>query len=378
MAVESEPIVTSCPVAKSAGVKRLGPVLLAVSLFAAGCSPGEVTDTSEGSTPTLPGTSTSAPASSTSAPPSTTSTTTAGVIVEEWVLQPAMETMSVGWTHVFTIPYGDDVELLGTAPGGENLMLGPDYGAQGPDGTWWILDAAKDRLAHYDEEGSYLDQVVLGEEFLESGIYFQYQIPRVLADGRVVASRFDGESTQLLVVSEGEPGLVEVPGVVFPRADDGTTLFGFDESGTPIAVDAITGSTQPTEWFRTQAEGRYQVTLSAGEVTIDLPDIGVTHVVPLVSSTGPGEVHAGIEVATGTDGSIHLYLLGISESDEPVQLAGYTWVAADGELHPMEPSIDPFTPADTGSPSHLGIAYGSSAPWLMIVGEEGVEVFSRS
>jgi hypothetical protein len=40
--------------------------------------------------------------------------------------------------------------------------------------------------------------------------------------------------------------------------------------------------------------------------------------------------------------------------------------------------INPFTPADPGSPGHLGVAYGSSTPWAMLVTEDGLEVYVRS
>ena len=61
------------------------------------------------------------------------------------------------------IPYGDGEEELGTALGGDmgGLDLGPEYGAQAPDGSWWILDAAKRRLAHYSETGEYLGAVAM-------------------------------------------------------------------------------------------------------------------------------------------------------------------------------------------------------------------------
>ena len=97
----------------------------------------------------------------------------------------------------------------------------------------------------------------------------------------------------------------------------------------------------------------------------------------MTASIGDGQFHASIEVATTADGVIHLFVLGLSESDETVQLAGYAWVASDGTVGPMSPIVNPFTPADPGSPAHIGAAYGATSPWFMVIGEEGVEVYSR-
>lgn len=356
------------------------PRFLAILLmaFMAACSPGDDgAGTTQASTTSVPpANTTTAPIKSTSIPVSTT--TVASGTGAEWVMQPALEEIPEGWVLSFAIPYGDEIEALGSAPGGDGLTLGPDYGAQAPDGTWWFLDAAKKRLAHYDVQGEYLEEVVLGEDLLVDGIYFQYQLPRVLADGTVMASRFDVDTTELLALGEGGLGIVEVPAVVAIATDDGVTLYGFDANGAgQVAVDPTTGTVTPTEWFSTQIGSRYRVAVATGEITVELPDLDVVHVVPVTSSLGLGDVHVSVELASGSDGTIHIYALGISESDEQNQLAGYTFIPPDGTLQAMEPSIDPFTPADPGSPSHLGVASGRAEPWLMIVTEVGVLVYGR-
>jgi len=281
------------------------------------------------------------------------------------------------WHPAFTIGYGEAESLLGSAPGGEGLTLGPNYGAQAPDGTWWFLDGAKARLAHYDGGGVYLDAVVLPEEFLRSGAYFQYQLPRVLADGTLAAARFDEDTTDFLTLEDGGPHLASLAGTLLPRADDGHAIYGFDPDGTLWSVDATTAESRRTDWFISQSGARYMVGLIAGGVVVELPDIGLETTISLTASNGPGAVHSSVEVGVGSDGTIHMLFLGISESDESVQLAGYASIAADGTVGTMEAMINPFTPADPGSPSHMGVAYGSDALWLMVVGEEGVEVYVR-
>ncbi len=57
----------------------------------------------------------------------------------------AAAAMPEAWHERFVIGYGPGKALLGTSPGGDSgtLDIGPEYGAPGPDGSWWFLDAAK-------------------------------------------------------------------------------------------------------------------------------------------------------------------------------------------------------------------------------------------
>jgi hypothetical protein len=219
--------------------------------------------------------------------------------------------------------------------------------------------------------------VVLGPEFLAQDIYFQYQLPHILADGTLVASRFGGETTDLLLVRDGSPSLLNLTEVMFLKADDGELVYAFDPQGGSWAIEPSTGSTEPVDHFRSQSGDRYQISLANGAVLISLPDAAVELEIPVTASIGDGEVHASIEVAATTDGVIHLFVLGLSESDETVQLAGYASVASDGTIGPMNPIMNPFTPADPGSPAHMGAAYGAASLWFMVIGEEGVEVYTR-
>ena len=361
--------------------RRLAWPTMIILVGLAGCSGPSGSDQST----TTAGTSTSQPpaVTSTTAAPTTSTTgvpgttTTLPTEITEWVIEPALTTIPDDWDLQFVIPYGEAEELLGSAPGGENLMLGPDYGAQAPDGSWWFMDAAKQRLAHYDGSGTYIDSVVLGPEFLAQDIYFQYQLPHILADGTLVASRFGGETTDLLLMRDGSPSLLNLTEVMFLKADDGELVYAFDPQGGSWAIEPSTGSTEPVDHFRSQSGDRYQISLANGAVLISLPDAGVELEIPVTASIGDGEVHASIEVAATTDGVIHLFVLGLSESDETVQLAGYASVAADGTVGPMSPIMNPFTPADPGSPAHMGAAYGAASPWFMVIGEEGVEVYTR-
>jgi hypothetical protein len=364
-------------------------VAVAVGILVQACvdvsstpEPTAATDPVESTVPTQ----TTRPVSSTTSTRSTPTTQTPTTTTPEppaaepidWVLEPATDTTTDTWRLLFTIGYGADDELLGTAPGGEGLMLGPDYGAQGPDGTWWFLDGAKNRVAHFDGDGTYLDPVPIGPDLLVDGQYFQFQLPHVLADGTLLASRFTETSTDILTVDDAGAQVTTMDMTLLPRTDDGVHLYGFGVDGSLWNLNPTSGESTRVDAFTGQTGIDYTVGIVNGEVVVDLPVSGIERRIPVTSTIGPGLVHAGLELATGANGTIHVFLLGISESDESIQLAGYGTIDPDGTVSELEPMINPFTAADPGSPAHLGTAYGSEDPWFMVVGEEGVDVYVRS
>ena len=140
--------------------------VMVASIFNA-CSSG-ASDSSGGPEPTA------ATSSSTPAPTPADDGTPSGerdLDVDELVVPAAAEAMPATWQERFVIGYGRGKALLGTSPGGDSgsLDIGPEYGAPGPDGTWWFLDAAKARLAHYDSAGQFLDHVRITEACWSAG-----------------------------------------------------------------------------------------------------------------------------------------------------------------------------------------------------------------
>jgi hypothetical protein len=286
------------------------------------------------------------------------------------------------WTELFVIGYGAAEDLLGTAPGGDNgtLQLGPDYGAQAADGTWWFLDAAKQRLAHFSETGTYLDSVPVPPELLTDGAYFQYQLPHALDNGMIVASRLGSGNSRLLVLDNGNLSAVELPTLFIILTDDGTSLYGSNDTGDLVRVDPVSGETTTVDWFGNRAGTRYRLRAQGDVITIDLPDTTIGQVVIHLVYAGDETVpaYAGVEANTGADGSLFLFLYGGTDSGEGGQLAGFVAISPDGVVSPIEPSRDPFSDSDPGSPAHLGVRPGDSVPWLMFVDTDGVHVYRRA
>ncbi len=288
--------------------------------------------------------------------------------------------MGPEWVEDLFIPYGDTEDTLGTSPGGEggSMDLGPEYGAQGPDGTWWFLDAAKTRLARYSPDGTFLDAMPIPEDVLVGGVYFQFQLPRVLADGTLVAIGHRADHSVVLRADADGIDQVDLPGIVVPRVDDGVIAYGFDDLGVLQAVDPIAGTMTPTEWLVTQTGARFLLEMTVDGLRIVLPDaaVPVDRVLPLVTAADEDiPAFGSIEAATTADGRIHVLLLGASSVDESLQLGGYLTILPDGTVTPVVAVRNPFTLSDPGSPAHLGAAFGATEPWLMVVDLDGVRVY---
>lgn len=311
----------------------------------------------------------------------TTITSAAG---EPTLLLPSASGFDPEWTEILFIPYGEGEEELGTAPGGDmgSLDLGPEYGAQAPDGTWWILDAAKRRLAHFSETGEYLEAVAMKPEHLAQGQYFPFQLPHILADGTLVAQNSGGGTTTLLLLQDGDTRVVSVPTDFGLRFDNGTFLYGFSGEGQILTrVDPSTGEAGEVDWFQTPAGNRFRLEIHGDQLNIELPDTP--------SQTSPSwrlafaddpsvPAYGMVEVASNDDGILFIYIIGGTDSGAGGQLAGLLSISPDGTPSPIEPTRDPFTSSDPGSPAHLGVGPHSGMPWIMIIDTDGVRVYGRA
>ncbi len=296
------------------------------------------------------------------------------------MLQPFGE-LGGDWSELF-LPYGETEDQLGTSPGGDGLMLGPEYGTQTPDGNFSILDVAKQRAAVFSPDGEYLEQVVFPEAVLVDGQYFQYQMPQALDDGSIAIGGFRGETTSaLLRIVDGSVSSTTFEGPVSWVTTDGIDLYGLSfEDARPYRLDPDNPPGVEVDWLLTRGQTRYSIVVRGDEIVIELPDAAVpmTTTLQLRYSEDPDVIaHAGIEVETGADGSLFILLYGAPESDESLGIGGLLSISPDGVVSEVEAIREPFSPADPGSPAHLGVTPGTSDPWLMMIDEDGVRIYTR-
>jgi hypothetical protein len=280
------------------------------------------------------------------------------------------------WRQRFVVRYGPGRSHLGTAPGGDSgsLLLGPEYGAPAPDGSWWFLDAAKRRLARFSASGRYLGQVRIPRSMLVGGRYFQWQLPHVLADGTLVAVRQAPDGSFLLRLRDGVLDEVRASGSFFPTYDDGRVLYGFSTRGRLVSVDPGTGHVSRVTSLRTPSGTPFTITLGR-RLEVGLPGSTLTR--RLATASG-ARAHVSLQVRAGADDSLQLYLVGAGADHPRRQLVGATRIGPSGTLAPVEALPDPFSDADPGSPAQLAMAPGSSTPMLVYVLTDGVHVYERS
>jgi hypothetical protein len=115
-------------------------------------------------------------------------------------------------------------------------------------------------------------------------------------------------------------------------------------------------------------------------LTVEMPDAANRHLTFRLVYAGDPSIpaYALVEVASGEDGSLFLYLIGGTDNNDGGQLAGFLSISPDGVAAPIEPSRNPFSNSDPGSPAHLGSRPGTSTPWLMFIDPDGVRVFTRT
>lgn len=288
--------------------------------------------------------------------------------------------MPDSWKAPVVIPYGEGEDQLGTSLGGdgEGIWWGPDYGTVAPDGTWWILDGAKLRFAHYDASGTYLGAVGIPPRYLVEGRYMQWQHPLALADGTIVTYRLSGTGGgALLLLREGSFEEVALSREVTIHADDGAALYGFGPRNALLAVDVTSGTVTRVDAFRTRTGVRFRLMREGTALRFALPDVGVTRRWPLVAADTGARAAGAISLTSTADGRLHVFVDGAAANDESTGRSGYGIVDPGGRLHATGPTRVPWSTSDGGTGSRLVARPGSDEVWFIAIDTDAVRLYRR-
>ena len=168
-------------------------VPVALAFLAAGCTtPPSQTDRSSPPVRT-----------SGSTPTAHSSPSVAGRVL---TLRASLDAPLASWTEVAFLPGGTAEDEIGIDPCSECEPLVPAALAVGKDGTFWIADSYKRRIAHFAKDGSFLGAIPVekGPADLTFAGDHLYALPEEL--GSVIAvSKSGGISGTITVNNEGKP-----------------------------------------------------------------------------------------------------------------------------------------------------------------------------
>ncbi|NOY54815.1 MAG: hypothetical protein GXP34_02395 [Actinobacteria bacterium] len=271
------------------------------------------------------------------------------------------------WRDVLSIGYGDSEDQLGfdQLPG-----VGPEFAAVGPDGSWWVLDSQKHRVAVFDGDG------VLQQAF-DVGRVSAWD-PTVLDDGTFVAIAFE----QVVVIRGGQVRTLPLSEGFWLLTDDGKVIYGRTRyplyphlSITELGASVVHG----VEWLRTRGGVEFRVDYNGetGEVAVEFngdPPVRVRLVPHLADDPNTRIGVAPVEVVSGQDNTVSVLLVG---ADNDGNVAALASIAPDGTLTSVAPLpasyfdsvVDPSFGPTFG---HLVVQPGTSTIFLVTTDMKGL------
>jgi hypothetical protein len=366
-------------VAVAAGLASL---LLSVSCTSPPPAPAASASADETVTPALP----------------TPSTSGSSASLPSLVLQASLSEQPADWERALFVPFGEGRRRLRFDSLKETQPLEPHSFAIGPDGTFWILDNANRRIAHYSIAGTFLEAIPdVGSAaadlvFVGSDLY-------VLMDPRgVVAAVGEDKALQPLTVKDGDralyvPFLVPSSGGLLAEVGGyadapGTGPIGFADLGIPGdgSYGPLPGlPLAPKAWMKLEAADSPE----AGDQDFDAEYIGpeVTQIQPihvdvLVGGLSgprsiPAEVGPGGYVRMGS--SVAMYVMvSPSRPEDAARFGGGRWLLRIG------PGSDPLLWERLPDPRlgderqirHLALGPDGSL-YLMVLQTDGVQIYRR-
>jgi hypothetical protein len=286
---------------------------------------------------------------------SSTSTTPPVPVVVERTL-PVAESMPSQWRLITTLKYGAAESQLGV-----DFKWGPEYGAPAPDGSWWMLDTSKSRIARFDHGGGFLSATPLRT----GGV----QIPYVLDDGTFWTSA--GLGAGLVGTTDGVRQ-VTVPSIGWNYtdgrrmySDDGKQTMTF-EAGMPKVI-AAGGLRTPS--------GKAFALHNRAEDGLDVSHAGKLWRLRFISPTSRRSLRPIFEFVADTADRLHFLVAGL-DSDDSV-FAGYLTIDSRGVVSATEPVRNSPGTKDPGSPSHLRVIPRTTSVSMMFVDDDAVRIYQR-
>jgi hypothetical protein len=272
---------------------------------------------------------------------------------------------SDSWSEVLTIRYGDAEDQVGLD---QLAGVGPEFAAVAPDGTWWVLDSQKDRVAVFDSQGRFV------QAFDTRRVAGQF--PTVLDDGVFVAIAFE----RALTIGDGRVETWQLADSFSPLVDDGSVLYGRSSALYPrlSVTDSGVSLVSGVEWLKTRGGVEFRVDANdeTGQVAVVFngdPPVRVRLVPYLADDPNTQIAVAPLYVVSGVDNTVSLVLVG---ADNGNNVAALVSITPDGTLDAAVP-LPPGFFFDSVEPlfGHLVVQPGTSSLYLVTTDKTGLHAY---
>jgi hypothetical protein len=317
--------------------------------------------------------------------------------LEEVVLTADLSEAPAPWHLVATIPFGRSVEELGLLTDVRHtaVPLLPRSFAIAPDGSIWILDVLKHRLAHYTSAGAYIGQIG-GFKFDRFSphprdVLFSNGRMYVLEDQGIVATLVTvGQDGSLDRVKPSDQGKDIVLELLYPSDAGVAALFDGWADNPGAGPSGIAAFDPPASTVARLLPG---VPLQRGGwISIEAPsdqDIDLTFTKPTATAVQP--VHVKVVAGTkelaavagptieGVEGDRVAILVQISPAkpDEAERHGGGSWVLGIGTRGPIVWEWLPTGDISNEEQArHLAVGPDGRL-YLMVPTKEGERIYGR-
>ena len=340
------------------------------------------------------------PAPAASGPPHSSPSPTAlssPVQMDELVLTADFSEPAAQWQRVVFLPFGSHREQLGLKQFPESPSSLPSAFAIDVDGSIWIADRWKSRLAHFSAAGAYLGEIPLGPGIRTEDLAMQgpdlLVITRV-ANGQLIVAQIGQEAKSLTLNDHGRAvvAVALAPSASGLTAETGgfsDALFGGTPSGPMgfAAVDLTTGQIRTLPGLPLRSDEYFSLREPAlsGEQDVDLEFVGTNtvsvqpvHVDIRVGDQGRSRSIkglAGFGELVRLDGDVCAFVRIAGVESPNHQVAG-TWLARFGRSPVVWERLPDRGIADELQKRHIA-AGPDGTLYLMLAQKGGMEILRR-
>jgi hypothetical protein len=298
------------------------------------------------------------------------------------------------WEEVTSIPIGSDHDALGYKASHESPTIGPNSFAVAGDGTFWIIDAAKQRVVHFSRGGRVIGEIpdsvgsgskdlaFRGSTLWVISLYHKGIVFPVLPDGRRSAPNVISESGKTVYVRFLIPtqhGLfAEISGYTDPVATGPDGVYKVELPGSGYIEEAPGMALKNGKAFNLYLTDDQEFELQYFDddrETVQPLRIRVVDSKDFGTKKLEGPVGPGGYVVDGND--VYMYVqMSVSKPDGSGDQIGGRYLLRVGESPILFERVPEPTNTDDTQVRHMALGPDGHL-YLMQIDKDGVRIYRR-